>query len=185
MSRNKTESLLSWTAYSVSRREKQPLLRFITSSLEMRGCRVIHASDPAFAPFYIVEHRFQIKYGSDLKTSLDVAIDPASVVTTIFLGIDLERGLFVAADPKAQQSVADVPLHRVQEGACRGDSRHRLGALGARPAAASWAEAVKALPGSAVASQQLAPRSGQHPGSKRRLCNQRLRPLRAGHKPIV
>lgn len=129
MSRNKTESLLSWTAYSVSRREKQPLLHFITGALEMRGCRVVQASDPAYAPFYIVyetpggerhgllayaffanakpiknrppdEHRFQIKYGGDLKTSLNVALDPTGVVTTIFLGIDLELGLFVAADPK-------------------------------------------------------------------------------------
>lgn len=45
------------------------------------------------------EHRFQIKYGSELKGILDVQIDPNSLVTTIFLGIDLERGIFVAADP--------------------------------------------------------------------------------------
>lgn len=112
MSRNRTESLLTWTSYSVSRREKEPLLRFIVDAIEMRGCRVVQASDPSFAPFRIVyetpagerhgvlayaffanakliknrpldEHRFQIKYGSDLKTSLQVAIDPTGVVTTI------------------------------------------------------------------------------------------------------
>src|SRR5262249_16216025 len=89
---------------------------------------VVHASEPDRAPFYVVfetpdgarhgvlayaffansrptnnrpddEHRFQIKYGSDLKTVLDVAIDPHGLVATIFLGIDPERGIFVAADP--------------------------------------------------------------------------------------
>lgn len=45
------------------------------------------------------EHRFQVKYGGDLKISLDVAIDPHNIVTTIFVGINPEQGYFVAADP--------------------------------------------------------------------------------------
>ena len=45
------------------------------------------------------EHRFQIKYGSRLTGVLDVALDPNSVITTIFLGIDPERQIFIAADP--------------------------------------------------------------------------------------
>ena len=121
-------SALQWTSYSVSRAEKEPLLHFITQALEMRQCRVIHASNSGRAPFYIVfetpagerhgllayaffanskviknrpedEHRFQIKYGGDLKAVLDVAVDTYGVVTTIFLGIDHVRGIFVAADP--------------------------------------------------------------------------------------
>lgn len=94
----------------------------------MRGCRVLFASKPDQAPFYIVletpsgerhgvlayaffantkltanrpdnEHRFQIKYGGDLKSILEVAIDSRGLITTLFLGVDIERGIFVAADP--------------------------------------------------------------------------------------
>lgn len=117
-----------WTTYSVSRADKEPLLRFIIEALEVRGCRVLRASNPKQAPFYIVfetptgdrcgvlayaffanskmtlnrpedEHRFQIKYGSRLKGVLHVALDPYELVTTIFLGIDPEREIFIAADP--------------------------------------------------------------------------------------
>jgi hypothetical protein len=118
----------TWKTYSVRRADKEPLLKFITEGLEVRGCRVLFASPPSQAPFYIVfetpsgerrgvlayaffanarvtrnrpedEHRFQIKYGSQLKGILHVAIDPYSLITTIFLGIDAERGVFIAADP--------------------------------------------------------------------------------------
>ena len=123
-----TSSPLDWKTYSVSRAAKKPLLLFITQALTARGCRIIHASDPATAPFYIVfetprgdrhgvlayaffanakatknrpedEHRFQIKYGSNLKGVLEVAVDPNALVTTILLGIDPDREVFVAADP--------------------------------------------------------------------------------------
>lgn len=47
----------------------------------------------------IDEHRFQIKYGGNLSGVIDVAVDPLGVTTTIFIGIDLDRRLFVAADP--------------------------------------------------------------------------------------
>lgn len=94
----------------------------------MRECRVVYASDPSEAPFYIVfetsggerhgvlayaffanskstknrpadEHRFQVKYGGNLKGVLEVAVDSHELITTIFLGIDLDRKIFVAADP--------------------------------------------------------------------------------------
>lgn len=119
---------LSWKTYGVSRTEKEKLLKFIVDGIQDRGCKVISATDPAFAPFFLVletpagerqgvlayaftanskvtknrptdEHRFQIKYGSQLKGVLDVKVDFNALVTTIFLGIDLQRGIFVAADP--------------------------------------------------------------------------------------
>lgn len=117
-----------WKTYAVSKSEKAPLLAFIVRALEMRGCRVLHQSPANRAPFYIVfetplgerqgilaypffansrltqnrptdEHRFQIKYGSELRGVLDVRVDPQELITTIFLGIDPKRGIFVAADP--------------------------------------------------------------------------------------
>jgi hypothetical protein len=122
------ETSFSWKIYSVSVRDKEPLVQFIREALEKRGCTIQHVSAANRAPFHLVfdlpggerlsvlayaflanaketrnrpadEHRFQIKYGGDLSGVLDVASDPLGVTTTIFLGIDLERGLFVAADP--------------------------------------------------------------------------------------
>jgi len=121
-------SPLKWKTYAVRRSEKARLLNFILDGLVMRGCRIVSSSDPALAPFYVVfetpagerhgvltyafragarltkkrptdEHRFQIKYGNELRGILDVAVDRTSLITTIFLGVDLERGIFVAADP--------------------------------------------------------------------------------------
>ena len=119
---------VSWKTYAVSRADKAPLLRFIVEALEMRGCNVLYTSEPNRAPFYLVfetssgerhgllayaffanskvtnnrpddEHRFQIKYGGELKGVLEIAVDPTALVTTIFLGIDVARGVFIAADP--------------------------------------------------------------------------------------
>ncbi len=123
-----TAKAFGWKTYSVRRRDKEPLLGFIVEALEGRGCKIISVSSPSLAPFYIVyenasglrrgllayaffanskqtlhrpddEHRFQIKYGSGLKGILEVAVDPSALVTTIFLGIDTIRQVFVAADP--------------------------------------------------------------------------------------
>lgn len=117
-----------WKVYSVSRRDKEPLLQFIREALEARGCTIAYLSPPNRAPFHLVfdmpggervsvlvyaffanseptpgrpldEHRFQIKYGGKLKGVLDVYVDPLGVTTTIFLGIDPIRKVFVAADP--------------------------------------------------------------------------------------
>ena len=121
-------SALEWKSYSVSRSDKEPLLAFVLRALEMRDCRIVHVSEPNRAPFYVVfdtpfgerhgilvyaffanskltknrhpdEHRFQIKYGGNLKDVLEVAIDPHGLITTLFLGVDTHEGLFVAADP--------------------------------------------------------------------------------------
>src|ERR1700722_12661710 len=121
-------SAFSWKVYSVSAHDKAPLLAFIREAFEMRGCVIRHISAANRAPFHIVldmpggervgvlayaflansrptrnrppdEHRFQIKYGGDLSGVIDVAVGPFGVTTTIFVGIDLERGVFVAADP--------------------------------------------------------------------------------------
>jgi hypothetical protein len=122
------EAAFSWKVYSVSAHDKAPLLQFIREALEARGCTIRHMSAANRAPFHIVfdmpggerlsllvyaflanskptrnrpadEHRFQIKYGGDLSGVIDVAVDPLGVTTTIFVGIDLERKVFVAADP--------------------------------------------------------------------------------------
>jgi hypothetical protein len=122
------ETAFSWKVYSVRARDKALLLQFIRDAVEARGCTIRHMSAPNRAPFHVVlempggerlsllvyafvanskptknrpadEHRFQIKYGGDLSGVIDVAVDPLGVTTTIFVGIDLERRVFVAADP--------------------------------------------------------------------------------------
>lgn len=122
------EAAFVWKTYSVRARDKEPLLDFIREALKSRGCTVRHVSAANRAPFHIVfdmpggerlsvlayaffanseptrnrpldEHRFQVKYGGNLKGVLDVAVDQLGVTTTIFIGIDLERKLFVAGDP--------------------------------------------------------------------------------------
>ena len=122
------ELSFSWKVYSVSSGDKKPLFQFVCGALEHRGCTIQHVSAANRAPFHIVfdlpggermsvlayaflanakttknrpvdEHRFQIKYGGDLSGVIEVAVDPLGVTTTIFFGIDLQRKLFVAADP--------------------------------------------------------------------------------------
>lgn len=114
--------------WGVKRSAKQPLLDFLIEGLRASGCTVLHVSDAAFAPFLITfetplgerhgvlvyaffansqltknrpedEHRFQIKYGGDPKALLPLEQDPARLLTTLFVGIDPERGLMVGADP--------------------------------------------------------------------------------------
>lgn len=121
-------SAAGWKTYSVSRADKAPLLRFMTEALEARGCAIVYASPSGRAPFYIVfetptgerhgilayaffansrvttnrpenEHRFQMKYGGELRGILEIGIDPHFLITTILVGIDPARGIFVAADP--------------------------------------------------------------------------------------
>ena len=122
------QSSFEWKTYSVRRADKAALLAFLVEALEDRGNKVTYKSEPNQAPFLVIfetpggerqgvlayaflansrqtknrpsdEHRFQIKYGSNLKGVLEVAVDPHAIITTIFLGIDLERRIFVAADP--------------------------------------------------------------------------------------
>lgn len=119
---------MDYRKYSVLRREKEPLLRFILDALEGDGCHILKASDAGKAPFRITfetparerlgivvyafransrltknrpedEHRFQVKYGSDDKRLHHLWQDPYSLYTTLFCGIDPERGIFIGADP--------------------------------------------------------------------------------------
>lgn len=97
-------------------------------ALVASGCRVIHASASNQAPFRISfvlpngeragivayaflanakptrnrpedEHRFQVKYGSKDGRLHELWQDPFGIYTTLFVGINPERGFFVGADP--------------------------------------------------------------------------------------
>lgn len=114
--------------YSVSRRDKEPLLQFVLDALKSCGCQILHHSEPTVAPFKITfetsagerlgiivyaffansrptvnrpedEHRFQVKYGANDKKPHLLWQDPYLLYTTLFCGIDPGRGLFVGADP--------------------------------------------------------------------------------------
>ncbi len=119
---------MTYRRYTVSRSQKAPLLEFILSALDGAGCRILHCSGPAEAPFRISfealdgerlgilayaffansrrtrnrpvdEHRFQVKYGPKIGALHELWQDPYGLYTTLFFGINLERGCFVAADP--------------------------------------------------------------------------------------
>jgi hypothetical protein len=115
--------------WSVSRRDKEPLLLFIVDGLKAAGCTVLFTSEATHAPFLITyetpagerqgvlvyaffanskvtenrpddEHRFQIKYGKKQPgVLLQIEQDPSRILTTLFVGIDTERGILVGADP--------------------------------------------------------------------------------------
>lgn len=114
--------------YGVSAADRQPLIAFIKAALEKQGCRVLYEPLPTSAPFRFTfetpqgehlgvmayafyannkltkqrpsdEHRFQVKYGSDLSGVHRIWQDPYGLYVTLFLGINPELGIFVAADP--------------------------------------------------------------------------------------
>jgi|APTNR8051073442_1049403.scaffolds.fasta_scaffold22282_2 hypothetical protein len=114
--------------YSVSPRDREPLVRFMIDSLVADGCQILNRSNPGVAPFQITfetplgermgivayaflannketrnrprdEHRFQIKYGSRDGLPHAVWHDPYCLYTTLFLGINPELGFFVGVDP--------------------------------------------------------------------------------------
>lgn len=120
---------MDYRRYSVSARDKEPLLAFVREGLESQGCRVIRSTGPDEAPFRISfetpwgerlgivcyaflanqkltknrpadEHRFQVKYGPDDKRLHKIWQDPFGLYTTLFVGINPELGLFVGADPE-------------------------------------------------------------------------------------
>jgi hypothetical protein len=154
--------------WGVSRSHKAPLLAFVTDGLRAGGCTILHASDPGHAPFFISyetaageregilvyaffansratknrpqdEHRFQIKYGSDTTAVVSVEQDPARLVTTLFVGIDLDRKIAVAVDPvlydgvpmfisvefkrRHAEAVADDGWHAWERGSGRDDGQ--------------------------------------------------------------
>lgn len=115
--------------YKVSRAKKQALVDYIRESLESQGCRILHLPDAGVAPYRFTfetplgerlgimayaffanskitknrpgdEHRFQVKYGPDDKSEHPIWQDPYGLYTTLFCGIDPERGTFVAVDPE-------------------------------------------------------------------------------------
>ena len=120
---------MEYRTYSVQRSNREPLLRFMVAALEGAGCRIIFCSQPDRAPFRITfetaegeklgivayaflanskttknrpadEHRFQIKYGSK-EGSADHELwqDPYGLYTTLLVGINVDGGFFVGADP--------------------------------------------------------------------------------------
>jgi hypothetical protein len=121
--------------YSVSARDKAPLVGFIRDALESCGCRMLHVPEPNAAPFRFTfetregermgvivyaflansaptrnrppdEHRFQVKYGTKDNELHEIWQDPYSLYTTLFCGIDPERGMFVGADPSLVRDTA-------------------------------------------------------------------------------
>lgn len=114
--------------YTVSRKHREPLLRFMIEALEKCGCRVINSSPPTIAPFKISfetaggermgilayaffantketknrpldEYRFQLKYGSKIGGVHELWQDPFGLYTTLLLGISPEEQFFVGYDP--------------------------------------------------------------------------------------
>jgi len=119
---------LEYRRFSVSARDKRPLLQFLLNALEKCGCGVLRHSGPEEAPFRISfeapdgerlgiiayafranhrltrnrpqdEHRFQVKYGTKTGELYELWQDPYEIYTTIFLGINLEEEFFVGVDP--------------------------------------------------------------------------------------
>lgn len=117
---------MTFERYRVS--GKQPVVDQLSAALEACGIEIISRPDPKSAPFeYKVklpsgerlelvcyaflaneykqegrppgEHRFQVKYGSDFKRAHNIFIDPSREVVTLFIGVHLEKNVFVAADP--------------------------------------------------------------------------------------
>jgi hypothetical protein len=114
--------------YPVSVADKQPLVDFILDALRASGCSPIYVSPTNRAPYRITfetadgervgvlayiffannretknrpkdEHRFQVKYASDFSGLHEIAQDPYGLYTTLFFGVNLDQGFFVAADP--------------------------------------------------------------------------------------
>jgi hypothetical protein len=123
---------MDYHQYRVSQASKLPLLEFILGSLNLAGCRVLSASDAGHAPFRITfedpagqkqgiivyaflansketknrpndEHRFQVKYGKKDGLIHEIWQDPYKLYTTLMVGIDLERRIFVGVDPMIHQ----------------------------------------------------------------------------------
>lgn len=114
--------------YGVSAKQKEPLHRFICEALAAKGARLIYSSPHDEAPLRLTfelpsgeragivayaffanskttknrpadEHRFQVKYGANDGKLHALWQDPHDLYTTLFCGIDPERGIFVGADP--------------------------------------------------------------------------------------
>ena len=107
---------------------KGPVVNAISDALVAGGARILSAPNPKEAPFrYRIrvpegrtlelicyaflankyrqsgrpsdEHRFQVKYGSEFDRPHEVYLSPDRDVVTLFLGVHLEAGILVGADP--------------------------------------------------------------------------------------
>jgi hypothetical protein len=114
--------------FKTSAKDRRPLIQFMVKALEDAGCKIIDASAPNVAPFRISfelpsgermgivtyaflansrltknrphdEHRFQLKYGSKDGLFHELWQDPCALYTTLLVGIDPERQIFIGADP--------------------------------------------------------------------------------------
>jgi hypothetical protein len=114
--------------YNVQGKDREPLVHWMREALEGAGCHVIQSSPANQAPFRISfvlpngermgivayaflanskvtrnrpgdEHRFQVKYGSKDGELHELWQDPFGLYTTLFVGINPDRGFFVGADP--------------------------------------------------------------------------------------
>jgi hypothetical protein len=114
--------------YPVRQSDRKPLVSFFIDGLLKAGCTILHRPDPSLAPFRIVletpwqerigvvlyafrstsritrnrppdEARFQVKYGPRTDEFHQLFDDPYSLYTTLLVGIDLESGVMVSADP--------------------------------------------------------------------------------------
>lgn len=120
--------MLTYETFAVSRRDRAPLVAWMIEALELAGCRILRDSGADRAPFRLTfetpmgecmgivayaflansklttnrptdEHRFQIKYGKKDGRLHEIWQDPFELYTTLFVGINLDQGFFVAADP--------------------------------------------------------------------------------------
>jgi hypothetical protein len=107
---------------------KEPIVNAILAALGTCDCRIVSPPDPRRAPFEVRiltpagealdlvcyaflaneyrqrgrpadEHRFQVKYGSDFHRYHHLFVDQERARITLFLGVHLERGVFIGADP--------------------------------------------------------------------------------------
>jgi Methylase-associated X1 len=118
----------SLRTYVVRPSDRKPLVDFFVDGLVKAGCRILHRPDARCAPFTIVietpwqerigivlyafrstsrvtanrpadEARFQVKYGPRTDEFHRIFVDPYQLYTTLLVGIDLESGVIVSADP--------------------------------------------------------------------------------------
>lgn len=114
--------------YSVSARDREPLIAFMIEALQKESCTIIYRSPPDRAPFRITfetpggerhgiiayaflanhretknrpedEWRFQLKYGSKDGREHELYQDPYGLYTTLLIGISPNEDFFVGADP--------------------------------------------------------------------------------------
>lgn len=115
--------------YKVAAHTRQPLIDFVAEGFAAAGCRIVHLPEADVAPFRFVidtpwrerigvvmylfrstsvatrnrpqdKSRFQVKYGPETGELHPIFDDPHGLYVTLFAGIDLERGVMVAADPR-------------------------------------------------------------------------------------